>query len=1569
MRERAEVRAPEAAPANVSLPGSKASTVHANLFDAAFSCLTRARTPFSAFFHSQFLQSTFTEEVPQGQVWPMSLPYPEVHTKRRARMKSEADFKIGVNFVVMALNWLAADGTVKQKKRLKLGAKLSSAQWEAVRRLQPLISDWLSCGDVSPEDMGRSAARVESIEAVLMRLEAAAADVASELRHYGKRRCEVEEPAEDEHHEGLRPKVIGQLAGSVEHVAKDVEPSRFKFVGVPEFDPVPFLDYANRKQYLQPLDSCVVDDPESLQLPHVKVRCSRAKQLELVEKLDEVERLALVPGRVVRKQLLNGMFCLPKDQLRDRLILDARRPNAVEESEKRWIYSLGSAGQLLHMHLEPHEDLVLHAEDLREYYHCFVVPEQRKIRNALCMSFAPNQVRHLKCFKGEFEKETELFACLNTLAMGDTNAVAYGQVAHLSVILRSGQFKLADFLTLKQRPGRQPVSCGLMIDDFVIFEKVHRGFELLADGGEVKTDGRRRMEEVRKTYAAARLPRHEGKAVEQAYAGEFWGMQVDGRAGRARPNLKRLVPLAWIMLKVVEVGLISGGLLEILAGALVSAFQCRRRLMCCLEEIYTQQRGVGTKQVIKLSTRLKDELLVCIGMLPLAVIDLRLEPSDLLICSDASSTAEAAVAADIGCSRTQEFQRYGLQKGLWNRLLRPAAAYQRETDCLASEDELPDTASYKMNPLWEACVRGTQFHQFGSVKKSKGRSHINVKEMSAALNAERRLGAAQPNKYYIHLQDSQVSLAALIKGRSSSTALNRLLRKSVPHHVSSNVRAFYGYVCSALNPADDPTRKQPIRTPSASLPTWWDEVSMKVFEEFDKFLEQHGVHAAQLAELPDEEELLEDLPLDWRNSKEVKRDRGLQLKGCSKEVLNPPARLPHSLSPQDPAPSSSTSERAACASCSTAHGTGLGGAGTLAPAHQGRKRETAAAPESEAEHNSDWQGKAEKILASFAPSQFVFDRNRFSSLAEAVHHGPGLLDCFSGARGFARALVGLGLPWALCFDLKHSQREDLSDPALQSVLFSGIVARWFRAMAASPVCASFSTAITLPWRDREHPAGKPDLTETQQLKVEAGHAQLRFVLELCELCIEHGVLFWVENPDQSWFWKQSCRMSWSRVLGLKAGKVGDFRVDQCRFGTAWRKRTRFRTSCHLAGQKILCQCTKKHIVLRGRCVEKGMNYTKLAEAYPRRLCSYLAGAFAVDLGLKGARRKLDITGCAKCLGARIGEAVHPGPRLARPRPNSDIYSFHLLEPATVAMRAKLWERFVRWVDLKFSEGLIEKLVHHPAFLVMALEAFGAESFSTGLPLLYFRQLLAHVQNEIPASRPHMSRAWSLVGRWEIAEPTQHRTPLPEPVLLAMAGLGLFWGWERFTCSMLLCFYGICRIGEVLGAQREDLLTPLDLLEEHDKVVYLKIKRPKSRGRGPSVQYATCREALVAEFFCAVWQKLEAKDLLYGNSASAFRRRWDKILAALGIEKHHRLTPGSLRGGGAVAAHKRGVGIQDILWKMRLQHQRTLSFYLQESTAASILPSLSSTTREKVKLFRDALPFLLQGKLEAHSQTL
>ena len=53
--------------------------------------------------------------------------------------------------------------------------------------------------------------------------------------------------------------------------------------------------------------------------------------------------------------------------------------------------------------------------------------------------------------------------------------------------------------------------------------------------------GRRVVEKVREMYEQVGLPRHPGKAVEQAEVAEFWGAEVNGVEGRVRPNLKRTV--------------------------------------------------------------------------------------------------------------------------------------------------------------------------------------------------------------------------------------------------------------------------------------------------------------------------------------------------------------------------------------------------------------------------------------------------------------------------------------------------------------------------------------------------------------------------------------------------------------------------------------------------------------------------------------------------------------------------------------------------------------------------------------------------------------------------------------------------------------------------------------------------------------------------------------------------------------------------------------------------------------------------------------------------------------------
>lgn len=154
------------------------------------------------------------------------------------------------------------------------------------------------------------------------------------------------------------------------------------------------------------------------------------------------------------------------------------------------------------------------------------------------------------------------------------------------------------------------------------------------------------------------------------------------------------------------------------------------------------------------------------------------------------------------------------------------------------------------------------------------------------------------------------------------------------------------------------------------------------------------------------------------------------------------------------------------------------------------------------------------------------------------------------------------------------------------------------------------------------------------------------------------------------------------------------------------------------------------------------------------------------------------------------------------------------------------------------------------------------------------------------------------------------------------------------------------------------MTPEDLLSD-DEVLYLKIRKPKTRNRGPSTQYAKISEADVIGFLTSVWQRFEPNQFLYPSSASNFRRRWDAVLRCIGVQKWHRLTPGSLRGGGCVAAHRKGVRIEDLLWKMRLAHTKTLGYYLQEATAESILPALTNECRENILALRALLPFLLQ----------
>ena len=145
------------------------------------------------------------------------------------------------------------------------------------------------------------------------------------------------------------------------------------------------------------------------------------------------------------------------------------------------------------------------------------------------------------------------------------------------------------------------------------------------------------------------------------------------------------------------------------------------------------------------------------------------------------------------------------------------------------------------------------------------------------------------------------------------------------------------------------------------------------------------------------------------------------------------------------------------------------------------------------------------------------------------------------------------------------------------------------------------------------------------------------------------------------------------------------------------------------------------------------------------------------------------------------------------------------------------------------------------------------------------------------------------------EPTEHRPPIPESVTFAMVSLAWLWGWKRWAAVTLYTFSAISWVGEVLRARRMDALTPRDILfEQH--VIYLKVNFPKTRHRGPRVQYSSAEWDTCVSLVSKVWDELMPDEFLFPGSQAAYRFRWDALLKHLKISSSFKLTPGSLRGG-------------------------------------------------------------------------
>ena len=334
----------------------------------------------------------------------------------------------------------------------------------------------------------------------------------------------------------------------------------------------------------------------------------------------------------------------------------------------------------------------------------------------------------------------------------------------------------------------------------------------------------------------------------------------------------------------------------------------------------------------------------------------------------------------------------------------------------------------------------------------------------------------------------------------------------------------------------------------------------------------------------------------------------------------------------------------------------------------------------------------------------------------------------------------------------------------------------------------------------------------------------------------------------------------------------------------------------------------------------------------------------------GWTKSATVAGCARCCHARIGEAKNPGPARPRRERNFSLEQAPVQTFASLRLGDRRWDVFLTWCSSFISGDVVALFLKVPLLLAHSIRSFGDLDFGAGGSLLYYRHLILAALRKVPVLKPYVSIAWDLATRWEKAEPVQHRVPVPEPLAEALIALAWAHGWKRWCGVVLLCFFGIARAGEVFRCKRADLLLPDDMLHESSAAFLLLRSSKTSYRQAARVQHLKIRNSYVVSLLRRIYLLADPDEDLYPGSAQIFRRRWDYLLQLLNVKVCPGVTPGGLRGGGAVAFYRKGGSV-------RLKQIATLESYLQEVAALSFLKELSSHSLASIRAAASLFPHL------------
>lgn len=302
-------------------------------------------------------------------------------------------------------------------------------------------------------------------------------------------------------------------------------------------------------------------------------------------------------------------------------------------------------------------------------------------------------------------------------------------------------------------------------------------------------------------------------------------------------------------------------------------------------------------------------------------------------------------------------------------------------------------------------------------------------------------------------------------------------------------------------------------------------------------------------------------------------------------------------------------------------------------------------------------------------------------------------------------------------------------------------------------------------------------------------------------------------------------------------------------------------------------------------------------------------------------------------------------------------------------RYRLLDDFRNWLWEEHSvawESLLDSRPVDAEAISGWLVKYGRDLHAAGKSYNKYSETVNAVAMVKPTVKRQLTGAWDLAFSWLQDEPHRHFPAMPLTIMISLVTVALMWGWPVEAALISTMWVGILRVGEVLDAVRADLILPEDSAPGVNYLI-LRIREPKTRGRGARHQSARIEPKDTVALVSAVFREFSPGEKLWRHSASTLRRRFNQLLLAVGLPLNDEsgrkvFELGSLRPGGATHMLTLTEDASLVQRRGRWASMQVMNIYLQEVAVATCLPSLKSEVRSRIEKLCEIYPQVLAQSL-------